>query len=82
MRMSNIGHMEKILILVFDLKGKSWAIRKRVWRELTQVGAKLLYRSHWILPYNRKNLIELKKICEEIKKFGGKAEVIRGEKIG
>lgn len=80
--MSNIGHMKKLLILAFDLKGRNWKIRKRVWRELTQVGAKLLYRSHWVLSYNRKNLVELKRICEEIRKFGGKAEVIKGEKVG
>lgn len=79
--MSNFGHMKKLLILTFGLKGKNWKIRKRVWRELTQVGAKLLYRSHWILPYNRKNLSEFKRICEDIRKFGGKAEVIRGEKV-
>jgi hypothetical protein len=73
--------MEKLLILAFDLKGENWAIRKRIWRELTRIGAKILYRSHWILPYSRKNLIELKRICEEIRKFGGRAEVIKGEKI-
>lgn len=79
--MSNIGHMENLLILVFDLKGESWSARKKIWRELIRVGAKPLYRSHWILPYTKKNLMKFKKICEDIRKFGGKAEVIKGEKI-
>jgi Na+-translocating ferredoxin:NAD+ oxidoreductase RnfG subunit len=73
--------MKKFLILVFDIPRKKAYLRVKVWRELTRVGAKLLYRSHWTLPYNGKNLIEMKKICEKIKKFGGKAEVIKGEKI-
>lgn len=80
--MSNIGHMKQLLILAFDLKGENWTIRKRVWRELTQMGAKLIYTSHWVLPYNKKNLADLKWICNKIRKFGGKAEVIKGEKVG
>ena len=79
--MSNIGHMKKILILAFDLKGENWKIRKKIWRELVLVGAKLLYRSHWTMQYNKKNLVELKRICEEIRSFGGKAEVIKGIKV-
>ena len=73
--------MKKFLILVFDIPREKAYLRVRVWRKLQMLKAKLEYGSHWILPYSRKNLIELKRICEEIRKFGGKAEVIRSEKI-
>ena len=79
--MSNIGHMKKILILAFDLKGENWRIRKKIWRKLRQIGAKLKYRSHWTLPYNKRNLIGMKLVCKEIREFGGNAEVIKGEEV-
>lgn len=80
--MSNIGHMNQLIILAFDLKGKNWKVRKRIWRYLQETGAKLAYKSHWILPYNKRNVSSMKWICNEIKNFGGNAEVIKGEKIG
>ena len=80
--MSNIGHMnQETLILTFNLIGNNWSVRKKIWRELQESGAKLAYRSHWTLPLNEENLIEFKRICEEIRKFGGKAEVIKGVKV-
>ena len=80
--MSNIGHMKHIVILAFDLKGNSWKIRKKINRSLHDIGANLIYTSHWILPYNKRNLADMKWMCGEIKKYGGKAEVIKGEKVG
>lgn len=79
--MSNIGHMKQLLILAFDLKGENWKVRKKIWRYLQETGAELIYTSHWVLPYNKRNLASMKWVCDEIKKSGGKAEVIRGEKI-
>ncbi|MDI6825916.1 MAG: hypothetical protein QMD36_01830 [Candidatus Aenigmarchaeota archaeon] len=72
---------EEQLILVFDLSGDNWTVRKKIWRELQESGSKLAYRSHWTLPLNERNVIEFKRICEEIRKFGGKAEVIKGVKV-
>jgi len=71
----------KILILTFDLRGEKWAARKKIWRMLKRVGAELEYKSHWTLSYNKKNLENFTTICSEIKRLGGKAEVIKGEKI-
>ena len=79
--MSNIGHMKQLLVLAFDLKGESWAIRKRVWRELQQIGAELKYKSHWVLPYSKRNLVDMEWVCNDIRKYGGKAEIIKGEKV-
>ncbi|MEM5773345.1 MAG: hypothetical protein QXL86_03960 [Candidatus Aenigmatarchaeota archaeon] len=73
--------MKKILILAFDLKGDNWTNRKKIYRLLQQMGAELIYKSHWILPYNKKNLSDMKWVCNEIRKCGGKAEVIKGEKV-
>jgi hypothetical protein len=73
--------MKKFLILVFDIPREKAYLRVRVWRKLQMLKAKLEYGSHWILPYSKKNETALKEICEEIEKFGGRAEVIRGEKI-
>lgn len=79
--MSNIGHMKQNIILAFDLKGKSWTVRKRIYRQLQQIGANLIYTSHWTLPFNKSNLTNMEWICNEIRKYRGKAEVIKGEKI-
>ncbi len=80
--MSNIGHVKQLIILAFDLKGGNWKIRKRVYRTLRYLGAELIYTSHWALPYNKGNLEDMKLVCNEIRNYGGKAEVIKGEKIG
>ncbi|MDI6807150.1 MAG: hypothetical protein QMD14_05090 [Candidatus Aenigmarchaeota archaeon] len=74
--------MKKILILVFDIPRENAYLRVKTWRKLKELGAELKYGSHWVLFYTKENLIRLEKICEEIRKFGGKAEVIKGEKIG
>lgn len=80
--MSNIGHMKQLIILAFDFKGSNWKIRKRIYRTLRDLGAELIYTSHWILPYNKRNLADMKWVCGEIRKYEGKAEVIKGEKVG
>lgn len=74
--------MKIILVLAFDLKGKNWKLRKKINRLLHEMGAKLIYTSHWILPYGKMNVVSMKQICNEIRKYGGKAEVIKGEKVG
>ena len=71
----------KILMLVFDLPREKAYPRVKVWRKLKKMGAKLEFDSHWVLPHSKRNLIELKRICKEIRKSGGKAEVIKGEKV-
>lgn len=72
-------HMK--LILTFDIPSKNYALRKYVWRELKKMNAKQKFRSHWELAHLEKNEIALKNICLKIKKNGGKAEIIRGDKI-
>lgn len=71
----------KFLMLVFDLPKRDGYGRIKIWRKLRKIGAKFKYGSHWVLPFNKKNLIELKEICKEIRKLNGKAEVIKGEKV-
>lgn len=80
--MSNIGHMTQVIILVFGMKGGNWKIRKRIYRYLQELGAELVYTSHWVLPYNKRNLTDMKCVCDEIRKYGGRAEIIKGEKVG
>lgn len=73
-------HMKKV-ILTFDIKTDNFALRKRVWRMLKKINAKQKFKSHWELNYSQKNSNNLKKICREIKKNNGEAELILGEKI-
>lgn len=69
------------LILTFDIKTKDFALRKRVWRMLKKINAKPKFKSHWELDYSKENLGHLKKICQEIKRNSGEAELIVGEKL-
>ena len=56
-------------------------MQEREFGDLQRIGAKLKYRSHWILPYDKRKLADMKRVCKEIRRFGGKAEIIKGEKI-
>ena len=73
--------MKKFLILSFDIPKEKGALRKRIWRELTKNGAENKYDSYWILSLSRSSLKLFTTLRSEILKNGGKAEVIKGEKI-
>ena len=73
--------MKQSLILAFDLKEENWTMRKRIYRQLQNIGAKLIYTSHWVLPFSKENLVNMKQICNDVRSYGGKAEVIKGEKV-
>lgn len=77
--MSHMRHMK--LILTFDIHANNYALRKRVWRMLKKINAKQKFRSNWELTYSEKNREKLREICFEIKKNGGEAELISGDKI-
>jgi hypothetical protein len=71
----------KVVILAFDIPRNKGYLRVKVWRELQKIGAKNTLSSHWILPYSRANFKNMKKLSEEIKRVGGRAEIIVGEKV-
>jgi H/ACA ribonucleoprotein complex subunit 4 len=73
--------MKKIVILSFDIPRSKAGFRVKVWRELQDLGASLQMRSFWVLPFNKSNLREFKKVCEEIIMNGGKASVVVGDVI-
>ena len=73
--------MREFLVLVFDIPREKAYLRVKIWRKLQKFGAELRYGSHWTLPFNKENLANMKQICKEIRKSGGKAEVIKGEKV-
>lgn len=74
-------NMKKIIILSFDIPRSKAGFRVKIWRELQDAGAKLQMRSFWVLPFNKMNLAEFKRICREIINNRGKAEVIVGHVI-
>lgn len=73
--------MEGIIVLSFDIPLNKASFRVKIWRELRKLGAENRMRSHWVLPFSKRNLKDLKNIAEEIKKNGGKAEIMVGEKV-
>ena len=66
----------KILALVFDIPKEKNTLRVRTWRKLQKKGAELKFRSLWLLPNNKRNLFDFKAIRNDIRKNGGKAEVL------
>lgn len=73
--------MEREIILAFDIPREKAYTRVKVWRKLHEIGARQRLRSHWILPFSKKNLLEFKRIAKEIKEQGGKVELIIGKVI-
>lgn len=80
--MSYVGHMKKILILSFDIPREKGTLRKRIWRKLIKHDVESKHDSYWCLPLSKSNLKLFTTLSDEIIKYGGKAEVIKGEKIG
>ena len=74
--------MKKILVLSFDIPLSRASFRVKIWRELNKLEAENRMRSHWVLPFSKKNLLEFKRLAEEIKKEGCKVELILGRVIG
>ena len=66
----------EMIALIFDIPKDKTALRVRTWRELRRVGAELRFRSLWSMPHTKRNLSDLKFIMKDIRKFGGKAEVV------
>jgi len=73
--------MKKIILISFDIPLSRASFRVKIWRELTKLGAKNRMRSHWVLPFSKRDLTDLKRIAKAIKKVGGKVEIIIGEKV-
>lgn len=64
------------LALVFDIPKEKNALRVRTWRELQRINAKLKFRSLWSLTNNKRNLSDFKYIRNDIRKNGGRAEIL------
>lgn len=73
--------MKKVLVLSFDIPSSKASFRVKIWRRLNELEAENRMRSHWVLPFSRKNLLEFKRLAEEIKKEGCKVELIVGRVI-
>ena len=67
---------QQVLGLVFDIPKEKNALRVRTWRELQRIEAELKFRSLWLLPNDKRNLSDLKVIRNDIRKNGGKSEVL------
>lgn len=67
---------QKLLALVFDIPTKKNALRVRTWRELQRIGAGLKFRSLWVLENTSRNLSDFKSLRADIRRCGGKAEVL------
>ncbi len=65
-----------VLALVFDISREKNTLRVRTWRELQRIGAELKFRSLWLLPNNMNNLSDFKAVRNNIRKDGGKAEIL------
>jgi hypothetical protein len=73
--------MKKVIVLSFDIPLNKASFRTKIWRGLIKLGAENKMRSHWALPFSKENLLEFKRIAKEIKKQGGKVELIVGRVI-
>jgi len=73
--------MKKVLVLSFDIPSNKASFRVKIWRRLNELEAENRMRSHWVLPFSRKNLLEFKRLAEEIKKERCKVELIVGRVI-
>jgi len=73
--------LKEILALVFDISKEKNTLRVRTWRELKRMKAELKFRSLWLLPNNKNNLSDFKNIRNEIRRNGGKADVLLVEVI-
>lgn len=62
----------KEFILVFDLPREMGTVKVRTWRELQEIGAKMMQFSIW----KSEKLDELVKLAADIKKSGGSARIL------
>jgi hypothetical protein len=71
-----IETQKRNLALAFDIPKSKNALRVGTWRELQRLGAELRFRSLWLLPENERNISDFRFLRNEIRKGGGKAEVM------
>lgn len=73
--------MKRIIVLSFDIPAEKASLRVRIWRKLQKLGAHQELWSHWVVPFNQKNLEDMRNIAKDILAYGGEAKLIVGEEI-
>lgn len=76
-----IYNMTKVIILSFDIPAGRTSLRVKIWRKLQKIGAEQELWSHWAIPFNQRNLIDMKMIAKDIINSGGNAKLIVGEEV-
>lgn len=73
--------MSKMIILSFDIPAEKASLRVKIWRKLQKLGANQELWSHWAVPFNQKNLLDMRNIAKDIVAYGGEVKLIVGEEV-